>query len=380
MTATKIEDVIVIGSGAAGLAAAHALARAGLSPVILEQEDRIGEPWRRRHKNLRLNTHRDLSHLPGIRFPRGTPAFPSRVEVIDHLTAFNEQQKLAIEFGISVEEIFRDGDAWAVKTDKGVRHARDVVVATGRDRKPFIPSWQGLADYGGRLIHSADFGEASDYTGKSVLVIGAGNSGFDALNHLIRAETGPLWLSARSGPTVLPKRIASVAVHKVSPLTAALPVKLADMVIAATQRLVFGDMTKYGLPKAAGGGASRLGSDYTAIAADDGAMAAIKKGRITIVPGVREFAADGVVLADGRTIHPDVVIAATGYRTGLDDMVGKLGVLDRNGTPLFNGPQAAPGWPGLWFTGMRPSLRGCFRNAVVQGEGIAKVVVKARQH
>ncbi len=379
MTATKIEDVIVIGSGAAGLAAAYALKEAGLSPVILEKEDRIGEPWRRRHKNLRLNTHRDLSRLPGAKFPRGTPAFPSRAEVIDHLTAFNEREKLPIEFGISVTEIFRDGDAWAVRTDKGTRRARDVVVASGRDREPFIPAWQGLADYRGRVIHSADFGEADDYAGKSVLVIGAGNSGFDALNHLIRARTGQLWLSARSGPTVLPKRIASVAVHKISPLTAALPVKLADKVIAATQRLVFGDMTRYGLPKAAAGGVSRLGSDYTAIAADDGAMAAIKEGRVEVVPGVLEFTPNGVVLADGRTIDPDVVIAATGYRTGLEDMVGKLGVLDRNGTPLFNGPQPVPGWPGLWFTGMRPSLLGCFRNAVIQGEGIAKVIAKGRR-
>ena len=62
--------------------------------------------------------------------------------------------------------------------------------------------------------------------------------------------------------------------------------------MAATQRLVFGDLTKFGLPPHASGGASRLTSDYTAIAADDGAVDAIKAGKITVVPAIREFSRD----------------------------------------------------------------------------------------
>ncbi|MBZ9934052.1 NAD(P)-binding domain-containing protein, partial [Mesorhizobium sp. BR1-1-5] len=120
-----------------------------------------------------------------------------------------------------------------------------------------------------------------------------------------------------------------------------------------------------------GGGASRLTSDYTAIAADDGAVDAIKSGRIVVVSGVREFTRDGVILADGSLIAPDIVIAATGYRTGLERMVGNLGVLDEKGVPLFNGGQADPKLPGLWFTGMRPSIRGCFANAGILAKAIA---------
>ncbi|MEP9372098.1 NAD(P)/FAD-dependent oxidoreductase [Mesorhizobium sp. KR1-2] len=379
MSSTDVERVIVIGAGPAGMATSHALGKAGVASVILEQEARIGEPWRRRHKNLTLNTHRDLSAMPGLTFPKGTPAFPHRDQLVEHLTAFGKHHRLPIEYGVTVDAISRQDGFWAVRANGTKWLARDVVVATGRDKHPYMPDWKGAKTFGGRLIHAADFTQAADFAGKSVLVIGAGNSGFDLLNHLIRAQTGQLWLAARNGPSILPKRIAKVAVHKFSPITNALPGWLADAVVGTTQRLMWGDMTRHGLPKAPGGGVSRLRSDYTAIAADDGAMDAIKAGRIKVVPTVREFLADGgVVLSDGRTIHPDVTIAATGYRTGLEKLVGELGVLDERGFPLVNGSDH-PNAPGLWFLGMRPSIRGCFYASVRQAGQIAKAISRSRR-
>jgi putative flavoprotein involved in K+ transport len=44
-----------------------------------------------------------------------------------------------------------------------------------------------------------------------------------------------------------------------------------------------------------------------------------------------------VLLADGSRVQPDVVIAATGYRRGLEPLVGHLGMLDDKGTPLVTG-------------------------------------------
>ena len=254
-----VEPAIVIGAGAAGLAAAHALIKAGVPTAILEKESRLAEPWHRRHLNLHLNTHRDLSSLPGVGFPAGTPAFPPRTLVIRHLNEFSETHGLPVQFGVAVEEIAFKGDHWAVLTSAGPRLARHVVIATGRDRQPFVPQWKGMKDFAGRIIHSADFGDAKDYAGKKVLVVGAGNSGFDALNHLANVDTAAVWLSARNGPALLPKRIGKIAVHRLSPLMARLPLRLADAAIAATQRLVFGDLTKFGMPPAPSGGVSAPG-------------------------------------------------------------------------------------------------------------------------
>ena len=199
-----------------------------------------------------------------------------------------------------------------------------------------------MKGFAGRIIHSADFGDAKNYAGKKVLVVGAGNSGFDALNHLAAANTAAIWLSARNGPALLPKRIGQIAVHRFSPILARLPLRVADAVMAATQRLVFGDLTTFGLPPTPSGGASRLASDYTAIATDDGAVDAIKYGRIIVRADDTGIHPRRRHLGQWQPIHPDIVIAATGYRTGLEPMVGKLGVLDDKGVPLFNGGASRP--------------------------------------
>lgn len=367
-------DVLIIGAGAAGLAAAHALMARGLAVQLLEKEPHVGEPWRQRHRNLTLNSHRDLSTLPGVAYPAGTPAFPAREAVVTLFEDFVRLHGLRIAFGTEVRQVRREDDGWTVETNNGARSAPNVIIATGRDRLPHMPDWPGHEGFTGRLLHAAAFGEAAAYAGKGVLVAGAGNSGFDVLNHLVRVRTGPIWLSARSGPAILPKRIANVAVHKISPLLASLPTWLADAVIATTQRLTLGSHARLGLPPSIGGGASRLSAESIAIATDDGAVRAIKAGRVRVVGPIRSFDRDNVALEDGSVVKPEVVIAATGYRTGLEPMVGHLGVLDTRGKSLLNGAAQDPRAPGLWFTGMRPDLRGCFTNARRQAEAIAAAI------
>ncbi|WP_318012878.1 hypothetical protein [Mesorhizobium sp. CA13] len=84
------------------------------------------------------------------------------------------------------------------------------------------------------------------------------------------------------------------------------------------------------------------------IATDDGAVRAIKNGNIIVLPEIRKFAGEAVILDSGASVYPDIVIAATGYSPGLDQMVGKLNVLDRKGVPLSNADASDPSLPGLW--------------------------------
>src|SRR5690606_30963278 len=101
------ETVVVVGAGAAGLAVAAALAKHGIAALVLEREARLAEPWRRRHQNLHLNTHRALSALPGQPYPPGTSAFPHKDVIVSYLERFASARAIAVEFGTAVERIER---------------------------------------------------------------------------------------------------------------------------------------------------------------------------------------------------------------------------------------------------------------------------------
>ena len=374
----QASDVIIIGAGAAGLAAAHALRQQNIGFLLLEKAALVGDSWRQRHPRLTMNTYRDLSTLPGHRYPDGTRGFATRDQLVQHMERFVAEEKLPIEFGVTVQRIRRDGGGYVVETDKGEWRARHVIVATGRDRKPVLPDWQGTDRFSGTLTHAARFGDAAAYEGKSILVVGAGNSGFDILNHLSRVKTGQIWLSVRRAPAVLPRRLMGVTIHRLSPLLARLPVPIVDGLLSISQRIAFGDITRLGFPKETEGGASRLRNEHVALVVDEGAIQAVRKGRISLVPPVRGFCGMTVILADDSRLSPDVVIAATGYTPGLADFMPDLDVADARGFPRVNGTEQLADYPGLWFIGMRASLLGDIGSAKLQARAIAKAIASTR--
>ena len=85
---------------------------------------------------------------------------------------------------------------------------------------------------------------------------------------------------------------------------------------------------------------------------------AIKDGSIVVVSGVEAFDGSTACLVDGTVLEADAVICATGYRTGLEAVVGHLGVLDETGVPVVTGEKAAAA--GLRFLGFssRPIVMG----------------------
>ena len=80
--AERIETV-VIGGGQAGLSVGFHLARQGLSFVILDANERIGDSWRKRWDSLRLFTPARFNGLDGMPFPGPAHSFPTKDEVAD---------------------------------------------------------------------------------------------------------------------------------------------------------------------------------------------------------------------------------------------------------------------------------------------------------
>jgi hypothetical protein len=108
---------------------------------------------------------------------------------------------------------------------------------------------------------------------------------------------------------------------------------------------------------------------------DVGIVDAVRHGRVQVVAAVEGFDGADVVLADGSRVAPDAVIAATGFRAGLDGLVGHLGVLGPRGLPLET--DGAPALPGLWFVGFVPSLGGQLREGSIAAGTVAGAVAAA---
>lgn len=107
---------------------------------------------------------------------------------------------------------------------------------------------------------------------------------------------------------------------------------------------------------------------------DVGLIDAVRTGKVEPVAAVESFEDGKVVLADGTHIAPDAVIAATGYRRALEDLVGHLGVLDARGRPTTHGRRTDPAAPGLHFTGYTNPISGMFRELALDARKIAKAV------
>ena len=363
--------VVVIGAGLSGLAAARELAQRNIPVTVLEVRDRIAEPWRARYPQLRLNIHRHFASLPGIPITRRDGTFLHRDTVVDYLERYAASLDVPIHFGADVKRIEKTETGWRVITTQCVYSCAHLIIATGRDRIPYIPVWPGRGEFTGELLHAAHLGDVARFDGKRVLVVGAGNSGSDVLNQLARRAPSEVWISVRHGPAIVPTRIFGFPLHRLARLFAALPVTLLDPAFRLTQRLFLGDLARYGLNSHPDGGGTRLLRDGIAFAIDDGFIAALRQGRFLVVKEVTGFDRNRVLFSDESDCIPDIVICATGYRSGLETLVGDLGVLNDNGYPYYSMGEADPANPGLWFTGFKPIFTGYFDAAGIAANRIA---------
>jgi cation diffusion facilitator CzcD-associated flavoprotein CzcO len=364
--------VLVVGAGSAGLCTAAALRRRGIPAVVLERGATVGESWRARYEELRLNTDRWLSSLPGRRMPRRAGRFVGRDDYIAHLERFSSG--LDIRFGVTVQRVERAGEQWRLSTGDGELQAPHVVLATGNERVPFVPEWPGRDGSEVPLRHVAEVRRVADLAGLRVLLVGAGNSGIDMAVQLVDAGVGELWLSARTPPTILPLEFAGLPMDLVAVAARPLPERARDAVAARVSRIAVGDLSALGLPSPAVGPYRTLRTSGVAVAVDRGFSRHLRAGRLQVVPEVQRLDTDRVLLRDGRTLLPDVVLLATGYRPGLEALVGHLGVLDATGRPQAAPGGPTPGAPGLWFVGFWPRLEGALTTHPGQARRIAAAI------
>jgi NADPH-dependent 2,4-dienoyl-CoA reductase/sulfur reductase-like enzyme len=344
-------DVVVVGAGQAGIASALALKDAGLSAVVLDEADQVASSWRSRYDGLRLNTWRRFSHLPSRPYPKGTPAFPSRDQVIEHLERHAGEDGMELRLGTRVERIERVDGAWVVHTSAGELRVPQVIVATGLEQTPVVPDWPGRETFRGELIHSSEYPNPGPFQGRRVLVVGPGCSGMEIAHELAQGGAAKVWLAVRTPPNILLRQgPGPVPGDLIATWLWHLPTAVADRIARFASRMDLGDLSQYGLPQPETGVFTDVRArDKVPSIVDEGVIEAIKEGRVQVVAAVAELGSTWVGLADGARIEPESVICATGHRRTLEPLVGHLGVLGERGVPKVLAPR--PAAPGLRFIG-----------------------------
>jgi len=375
-----MEEAIVCGAGTAGLAAAATLRGVGVDSVVLERSDQVGASWRTRYDGLRLNTTGWMSTQPGFRASRRRfGEYPSRDAWIEYLESFAAHHRIDVRFGTEVQHVAPVDGGWRVATDRGELEARTLVIATGFDHDPDLPDWPGRDGFTGELIHSSAYRNPEPYRGRDVLIIGPNTTGSELALFLSRGGAGRVRVACRTPPNWTARKFLGTSVNLTGIALNRLPLRVADRIGWLVQRIMFGNLDRYGLPRSPEGVATTLRHRQQAPAYDDGFVDALKAGQIEIVAAVVGFDGPAVLLADGTRIEPDAVVAATGYRRGLEPLVGHLGVLDERGTPLVSGGSEHPSAPGMFFTGYRADLSGQLRLMRGDARAIAKAVRRRQQ-
>ncbi len=354
--ARRSADVIVVGCGASGLSAAAALKTRGVDVVVLEEDARIGSTWARRYDRLHLHTIRGFSGLAHYAIPSRFPRYLSRDQFVEYLGEYAEHFGLRVVTACPVGWVTRDSTngGWKVTTAIGdVWRARAVVIATGQYRIPIAADWPGARDYRGELSHSSGYANAAPYAGKRVLVVGAGNSGAEIATDI--AENGGTFvaISIRTPPPIVPRDSFGLPVQRTGIMMSLLPSWVGDRVGRLVSRLVLGDLTRYGIARPQWGPFSSRRVPLI----DVGFVSAVKRGIVHIRPALSRLTRTGAVFADGKSESFDAIIAATGFTTGLEDLLDGDGVLDNSGEPIAESGSPS-GQPGLYFIGFVHSLRG----------------------
>jgi thioredoxin reductase (NADPH) len=183
----SLQDVIIVGAGPAGLAAAIAAKRRGLDYTVLEKAVLVNSIY---HfpTHMVFFTTPELLEIGGLPFVSPFDK-PTRLEALRYYRRVVDTEQLRIEMGVTVCAIQRhaDDDRFLVQADadgrRTVRHARAVVLAIGYYDHPNL-----LGIPGEDLPHvSHYYREAHPFYRKRVVIVGGANSAAEAALELYRA-------------------------------------------------------------------------------------------------------------------------------------------------------------------------------------------------
>ena len=174
----KIYDMIIVGGGPGGYTAALYGARAGLDVLIIERLSAGGQ----------MNLTGQIDNYPG--FPEGVDGFQLSYNMQQQAERFGAETRYADVLELRLEEEIK-----SVRTNEGSYQAKSVVIATGANHRQL-----GVArekEMTGRGVAYCAHCDGGFYRGKTVAVVGGGNSAVAEALHLSRIAKEVLLIHRR---------------------------------------------------------------------------------------------------------------------------------------------------------------------------------------
>ncbi|KAI3333506.1 hypothetical protein F4824DRAFT_490876 [Ustulina deusta] len=389
--------VLVIGAGQAGLTVAARLKMLGIDTLVIDQNERVGDNWRKRYHQLVLHDPVWYDHMPYLNFPAHWPIFTPK----DKLAQFFESYATLLELNVWTrsELVYTKWDeskkVWTVilnrKREDGTSdirtfHPRHIVQATGHSGKKNQPSIKGIENFkGDRLCHSSEFpGAAENSQGKKAIVVGSCNSAHDIAQDFLEKGYDITIVQRSSTHVVSSKAITEIALKGIfsedgppvddadilihglpTSVLKAIQVKIAERQAECDKEILDG-LARAGFKVDRGPDGAGLFFKYFQRGGgyyiDVGASQLIADGKIKVKQGqeIAEVLPRGLLFQDGTELEADEIVFATGYqnmRTQTRVMFGDE-VADRVGDVWgFNNEGEMrtiwqrSGHPGFWFHG-----------------------------
>lgn len=309
-TGVRAVEVVVVGAGQAGLAAAFHLRRIGYRPdrdfVVLDHSPRPGGAWQFRWPTLTYDKVHGMHALPGLELTGADPRRPSSEVIGGYFDSYERTFGLRVHRPVSVLSV-REGAAdpsWPepagalgrgrllVETSEGNYAARALINATGTWDRPFWPRFPGQEVFGGRQLHSAQYRGPEDFRAARVVVVGGGTSAVQQLLEIAPVAAATTWVTRRppvfrAGPFGEEQGRAAVA--------------------------LVADRVRQGLPP-------RSVVSVTGLPMTEAIRQGRESGVLERLPLFERLTPTGVVWDDGRTAEADAILYATGFRPALDHL------------------------------------------------------------
>ncbi|MGP8297366.1 NAD(P)-binding domain-containing protein [Streptomyces inhibens] len=309
-TGVREVDVVVIGAGQAGLAAAFHLRRTGHEPdrdfVVLDHSPRPGGAWQFRWPTLTYDKVHGMHALPGMTLTDADPQRPSSEVIGGYFDSYEQTFGLRVHRPVSVLAVREGGGGppWTepvgalgggrllVETSEGDYAARALINATGTWDRPFWPRFPGQETFGGRQLHSAQYDGPERFRGARVVVVGGGTSAVQQLMEIAPVAAATTWVTRRppvfrEGPFGEEQGRAAVALVE--------------------------ERVRQGLPP-------RSVVSVTGLPMTEAIRRARESGVLERLPLFERLTPTGAVWADGRTVEADVILYATGFRAAIDHL------------------------------------------------------------